>query len=87
MGLFSRFSKAKYDDAQLVSVATRAIEEDPVIQNPGRVTVISKDGVVALSGSVSTDTQMRHVEGTVNSALKTAGLKYAEIVNSLVVGE
>ncbi len=87
MGLFSRFSKPKYADAQIVSVATRAIEAHPVIDDPGRLIVASKDGVVTLSGQVQTDTQVNHIEGVVNSALKTAGLKRAEIVNQLMVGK
>ena len=85
MGFFSRFSKPKYDDAAIVSVATRTIEEDPVIERPGQLIVTSKNGVVTLAGSVNTETQMRHMEGAVNSALKTAGLKHAEIVNQVVV--
>ena len=86
MGLFSRFSRPKFDDARIVSVATRTIEEDPVIENPGRLIVTSQNGVVTLSGSVSSNTQMRHIQGAVNSALKTASLKHAEIVNKIVVG-
>jgi hypothetical protein len=86
MGLFSRFSKAKYDDAQIATVATRAIEEDPVIDNPGQVVVTSKNGIVKLSGTVHSDVQLHHVEGTVNSALKVAGLKRAEIANEIIVG-
>ena len=85
MGFLSRFSTAKYDDAKIVALATRAIEEDPVIENPGRVIATSEKGVVTLSGSVYTDTQMRHVEGAVNGALKAAGLRYAEIADKLVV--
>ena len=85
MGLFSRLSGPKFDDARIVSVATRTIEEDPAIENPGQLIVASKNGVITLSGSVSTEMQMRHVEGEVNSALKTAGLKHAEIVNQIVV--
>jgi len=86
MGLFSRFSRPKFDDAQIVSVATRTIEEDAAIQNPGQLIVTSKNGVVTLSGSVYTDLQMRHLEGAVNSALRAVGLKHAEIVNQIVVG-
>ncbi len=86
MGFFSRLSKPKFDDARIVSVATRAIEQDPTIENPGQLVVTSKNGVVTVSGPVSTDLQMNHVAGTVNSALKTAGLQHAEIVNQVVVG-
>jgi hypothetical protein len=87
MGLFSRFAKAKYDDVQIMSVATRAIEEDPVIENPGRLIVTSKEGVVTLSGPVANDIQARHVEGAINSALRISGLKHAEFINELVVGQ
>jgi hypothetical protein len=85
MGLFSRFSAPKFDDTQIVSLATRTIEEDPAIENPGKLVVTSKNGVITISGSVASDRQMRHVEGAVNSALKTAGLKHAEILNQIVV--
>jgi osmotically-inducible protein OsmY len=83
MGLFSRFAKARYDDVRIVSVATRAIEEDPVVENPGKMVVTSNNGVVTLSGPVGTEMQARHIEGVVNGTLRTAGLKHAEIVNKL----
>ncbi len=86
MSFLSRLSRPKFDDAKIVSVATRAIEEDPAIDNAGQLVVTSKNGVVTLSGPVSTDLQMHHIEGTVNSALKTAGLQHAEIVNQVLVG-
>ncbi len=86
MGFLSRFTAAKFDDAKIVSVATRVIEEDPAIENSSQLIVTSKNGVVTLSGAVQTEMQLRHIEGAVNSGLKTAGLKHAEIVNQLVVG-
>ena len=85
MGLFSRLTKAKYDDVQIVAVATRAIEEDPVIENPGRLVVTSQNGVVTLTGPAGTETQSRRIEGVINSALKIGGLKHAEIINKLTI--
>ena len=85
MGVLSFFSRSKFDDTRIVSVATRAIEEDPAIERPGQLVVTSKNGVITLSGAVSTDRQSYHLEGIVNAALKTAGLKHAEIVNKIVI--
>jgi hypothetical protein len=86
MGLLSIFSKAKYEDGRILSRATLAIEEDPVIENPGKVTVSSKAGMITLTGSAATEREKAHIEGSVRSALKVAGIKFADIVNDIVVG-
>ncbi len=86
MGLFSRFSKPKYDDAQLVSRATVAVEEDALCQQPGKVIITSRNGVVTITGSAQTEIEKAHIEGVARSAIKMAGLKFADIVNELTVG-
>ncbi len=85
MSIFLSLCKWRYDDAQIVGVATQAIQEDPAIENPGHVAVTSKNGVVRLAGWVGTETQLRHIEAGVNGALQSAGLKHARIVSKLAV--
>ncbi len=85
MGVLSFFSRSKFDDVRIVNVANRAIEDDPSIENPQQLIVTSKNGVITLSGVVSTDRQSHHLEGVVDSALKSAGVKHAEVVNQVAV--
>ena len=86
MGLLSIFSRTKYDDPQIEIRATRAIEEDAIVHHAGQVIVSSKNGVVTLTGSVNTEIEKAHLEGVARSAIKMSGLKFADIVNEIVVG-
>jgi hypothetical protein len=85
MGLLSIFTKSKFDDPAIVARATAAIEEDPVVMNPGQVVVASKSGVITLTGAASTERERAHIEGVARSAIKMTGLKFADIVNQITV--
>ncbi len=86
MGLLSRFVKSKYNDEQIVVRAENAITEDPAIANGTALGVSSQKGVVTLTGTVASDREKVHVEGTVRSALRQAGLKFERIENRLATG-
>jgi hypothetical protein len=85
MNLLSRLfgSANKYNDAQLVSVATTAITTDPMISDPSALVVTSKHGVMTLSGIVYKRQDKERIEGVVRNSLTTMGLKHERIINEL----
>ncbi len=89
MGIFSGLfgSKSKYNDAQIVSQATTAIEVDPMISDAGALVVNSKHGVVTVSGLVQRAHEKERIEGVIRNALTTTGLKHDRIINDLRLPE
>lgn len=85
MAFLSRFFGNKYQDEQLISHAQTAIVEDPLVSNVSKVSVSSEDGVVTIEGTVHTEREKDHLEGSVREALRTTGLKYERVVNNLQV--
>jgi osmotically-inducible protein OsmY len=85
MGFFSGLfgSRSKYNDTQIVSQATTAIANDPMISDVGAVVVTSKNGVITVSGVVQKEQEKDRIEGVIRSALTTMGLKHERIVNEL----
>lgn len=86
MAFWSKWFGNGYDDQKLVSAIHTAVLDDPVITDPGRLNIESKDGVITLSGRVNKQTEKDHIEGTVRNALRYHGLKFASIVNNIAVG-
>ncbi len=86
MSLWSRFFGSSFDDEKLVSSVHTAVLEDPMITDPGKLTIESKDGVVTLTGRVQKQMEKDHVEGTVRNALRYHGLKFERIDNNIQVG-
>jgi hypothetical protein len=89
MGILSRWfgSASKYNDAQIVSQATTAIANDPMISDSGSLVVNSKNGIITLSGVVYKPQEKDRIEGVIRSALTTMGLKHERIVNELKMPE
>jgi osmotically-inducible protein OsmY len=85
MGIFSRLfgSTTKYNDSQIVSQATTAITNDPIIGDFGSVVVTSKNGVVTVTGNVQKRQEKDRIEGVIRNALTTMGLKHERIDNEL----
>jgi hypothetical protein len=73
----------KYKDAQLVSQATTAITNDPLISDPSALVVTSKNGVLTVSGIVYKAQEKDRIEGVIRNALTTVGLKHERIINEL----
>jgi hypothetical protein len=73
----------KYNDAQIVSQATTAITNDPMISDPSALVVTSKNGVITVSGIVYKAQEKDRIEGVIRSALTTMGLKHERIINEL----
>ncbi len=73
----------KYNDAQLVAQATTAVNNDPLISDPGGLVVTSSKGVITLSGIVHKRQEIERIEGVVRSALTTIGLKHERLINEL----
>ncbi len=74
---------SKYDDAQLVSVAMKALSEDPLISDPTSLVVTSKQGVVTLGGIIGRRQDKERIEGVVRNAYTAAGLKLERVINDL----
>ncbi len=87
MAFFSRLfgGGAKFNDAQLVAQATKAIGVDPMISDPSTLEITSVKGVITLSGPVSRVQERDRIEGVVRAALTTVGLKHERLVNELKV--
>ncbi|MBI1294194.1 BON domain-containing protein [bacterium] len=85
MGVLGKLFGSTYEDDKLVMAAERAIAQDPVMNNPGAVGVVSDKGVVMLSGTVNSEREKRHVENLIRSNLNNSKLKYADIDNRLKV--
>jgi osmotically-inducible protein OsmY len=85
MGFFSGLfgSKSKYNDTQIVSQATTAIMNDPMVSDPGALVVTSKNGVITVSGVVQKRQEKDRIEGVIRNALTTTGLKHEQIINDL----
>ncbi len=85
MNLLSRWFGAKYPDQQLVSLVQKAIEADPLINDPSVYSVTSKDGIVSLAGIVHNVKEKDRVESVVRTTLKNAGIKFQGLNNGLKV--
>lgn len=85
MGIFTKFSRTKYDDDMLVSRVQAAIDGDPLIPASSEVIVTSKKGVVTIAGMVHKQSEKDRIEGVVRSTLKDTGLKFDKIVNEIRV--
>jgi len=83
MSFLSRLFGAKYNDAQLVSQATNAITNDPMISDPNALVVTSKNGVITIGGIVHKAQEKDRIEGVIRSALTAVGLKHERIINDL----
>jgi hypothetical protein len=73
----------KYNDAQIVSQATAAITNDPMISEPSALVVTSKNGVITVSGIVYRAQEKDRIEGVIRNALATMNLKHERIINEL----
>jgi hypothetical protein len=89
MAFFSRLfgGGAKFDDAKLVTTATKALAADPMISDPSTLVVTSEKGVITLTGPVHRVTDRDRIEGVVRSALNSTGLKFDRLINELNVVE
>ena len=89
MGFFSRLfgSKAKFNDAQLVAQAMKALAADPMISDPSTLVVTSEKGVITLSGPVHRAKERDRIEGVIRAALTSIGLKHERLINELKVVE
>ena len=85
MGLLSRLFGGNYADEQLVSLATRAINSDPLTRDPSTLLVSSKKGVVTLGGIVSKEQEKERIEALVRNALTNANLKHERLINELKI--
>jgi osmotically-inducible protein OsmY len=85
MGILSGWFGPKFDDQRLVTLAQTAISADPLIREPGDLTLHSKKGIVTLDGIVHRTSEKDRIEGVVHSALKTTGIKYERVQNNLRV--
>ena len=85
MGIFTRFTRTKYNDEEIVHRAETAIAEDPLIDDWKDVDVSSEKGVVTLSGFVHKEPEKDRIEGVVRSSLRDAGLKIDGLVNELSI--
>jgi osmotically-inducible protein OsmY len=85
MAFFSRIfgAGAKYDDAKLVTQATKALAADPMITDPSTIVVTSQKGVITLTGPVQRIQERDRIEGVVRSALTAVGLKHERLINEL----
>jgi hypothetical protein len=85
MNFLSRLfgSKSSYNDAQIVSQATSAITNDPMISDPSALVVTSKNGVITVGGIVNKAQEKDRIEGVIRNALTTMGLKHERIINEL----
>lgn len=73
----------RYNDEKLSERALQALDSSPAIHIKN-VDVVSKKGVVTISGTLQKgESSLRPVE-VVQSALNMAGLKYQKIINQLV---
>lgn len=86
MAFWSKWFGSSYDDEKLVSSIHTAVMEDPMIMDPGKLTIESKGGAITLSGKVQKQMEKDHVEGTVRNALRYHGLKFESLVNNITVG-
>ena len=85
MGIFSRFTRPKYEDERIASRAQVAINEDPLLTGSEGLTVVSEKGVVTLTGVVHKEPERDRVEGDIRATLRDAGLKYDRIENKIEV--
>ena len=72
-----------YHDAHLAFRARITIAEDPLLADVTLVSITSAKGVIRLKGHVPHARDKAHIEGTIRTALHTAGLPYARLVNTL----
>lgn len=87
MSVLTRLFGTKFNDEQLAAQARVAVSEDPLLRNPSEVVVESARGVITLTGKVGRENDRARVEGVVRSALRTTGIKYDQIVNTIQVVE
>jgi len=66
-----------------VAHAQNALAADPLLTDVTGVSIASAKGVISLTGTVHKITEKDRIEGGIRSALKTAGLKYAHVVNEI----
>lgn len=87
MSLWSRIfgGGSKYEDDQLVSAVTRALADDPIVDNPELIDVTSEDGVITMKGRVDKDMAKDHIEGAAREALRYKGLEFVRIDNAIEV--
>ena len=84
-GLFG--NKSKFNDTQIVSQATTALDVDPMVSDPGALVVTSDKGVVTVSGVVQREREKERIEGVIHNALTTTGIKHERIVNNLKMSQ
>ncbi len=83
MSVLTQMFGGKYNDAQLVATVERAIEVDPLLQDPSALMVTSKKGVIQLTGKVHSASEKARVENLICTTLSNASLKYDQIVNDI----
>jgi len=83
MSVLTRLFGAKFNDEQLAAQARNAVMADPLVSGASEVAIDSARGVITLSGTVARESERDRVEGAVRSALRTTGIKYDQIVNTL----
>ncbi len=74
----------KYDDGELCDRAEQALVQDPVINSQG-LEATSEDGVVRLTGRVTSDLEKQRAVRAVQDAFETAGLEYERIDDQIQV--
>lgn len=72
----------RYKDEKLAERALQALDSSPAI-HINNMDVISKNGVVTLSGTLQKGASRLRAVEVVQSALNVAGLKYQKIVDEL----
>ncbi len=74
-----------YKDEALNAAVTKALMNDPLVNDPESIGVTCEDGVVTLTGRVDKAMAKDHIEGTVREALRFNGLKYEKLDNQVKV--
>jgi osmotically-inducible protein OsmY len=85
MNFLSQLFSSKYNDAQLVEQATKAITADPQTRDSSSLLVSSKKGVVTLSGIVPKEQDKGRIEEYVRNALANHDLNYEGLINELKI--
>jgi hypothetical protein len=72
-----------YPDARLALLARRSVADDSLLADVTCVSITSRHGVLRLKGCVPHTRDKARIEADIRTALATAGLPYASLVNAL----
>ncbi|MFW6381747.1 MAG: BON domain-containing protein [Bacillota bacterium] len=72
----------KYDDNQIKSTIENVIKDDPLIKRID-VVVTSDDGIVKLTGNISSKRRAEKLEDSIKARLDRENINYQKIINNL----